>query len=106
MQFDVSVRIIVAPHEPGRRASHGESELFVELPVECRALGLSGLDLAARKFPIPRVDLARWALREEHLTVGAHDHGRGDARDRTLLHVAPQGTVVHERLRLSAAAPA
>ena len=82
VQLDVSMRIDETLNKPWRGAAHRETELFGEFAFERIARSFSGLELAAGKFPVPRIGLAGWTLRNEHPAVRPRDDGRGDQDDR------------------------
>jgi hypothetical protein len=64
------------PREPRIRRPDVDAELFVQLAGERGCRRLARLDLAAGKFPVAGVDLARRALGEEERAVGTLDDRR------------------------------
>src|SRR4051812_43097572 len=76
-------RMLVGEHtrEPRPRRLYIDAELLVKLPGERALRQLTGLDLAAGKFPPARIHFSRGPLCEQEGTVGAQDHCRGDFDD-------------------------
>ena len=77
MQPDGGVRVIVFALEPGIGGADLDTEFFVQLAPERRERRLARLDLAARKLPVARVDLAGRTLAEQEAAVRPGDD-RGD----------------------------
>jgi hypothetical protein len=82
VKLDVRVRIHELLHEPRARALDVDAEFLAQLAVEGMARGFAGLELAAGKFPVAGVRLARRPLREQHPAVAPQDDGRSDANNR------------------------
>src|SRR5687767_10100395 len=71
-----AVGISENPREPRISRPDVDAELLVELSRERGGRRLAPLELAAGKFPVAGVDLARGTLGEEESAVGALDYRR------------------------------
>ena len=82
VELDVRVRIDEMLDHPRRGAQDGKAELLDQLARERGGRRFAGLELAARKFPVAGVGLARRALRQQDAARGVEDDGGGNAGQR------------------------
>jgi hypothetical protein len=73
---ELGVRVAQADQRPG--LGDGDAELLAQLARECCARVLAPLDLAARKFPLARVDLVGRALADEDPATLVAQRAGGD----------------------------
>ena len=71
------VRVFEHPSDPAAGALDHDAEFLVQLACQCSFQRFARLHLAAGEFPVAGVDLALWALRQQHAAVGLGQH-RGD----------------------------
>ena len=81
MELDMRVRVDEFLGDPGRGTRHRDAELLAQFACERIRRRFTGFELAARKFPVTGVMLARWALGEQHAAIRMHDNGCSDADD-------------------------
>lgn len=89
--------VVVREAREGADDLGGAAEFLAEFAEECGLGGLTGLNLAAGKFPFQREVLVRGALGDEHAATSVLDDGGDDGNGNAQLQHVPTNDAVPVR---------